>query len=272
MMKGNKIMRIYISADIEGISGITNWCETESTHPEYSKHAEQMSLEVAAACRGALKAGAREIMVKDAHEEGRNIIHKLLPKEAKLIRGWSNHPYSMVEGLDDTYDAVIMIGYHSGADSNGSPISHTMDPRKVRSMKINGQYADEFLIHSYVCHSLDVPIVAVTGDEALVLKIREFDPNIATLALQKGFGNGNISVHPDLALERIEAVVEKGIENRKNCICYKLKSFDLEITYKKHIDAYKASFYPGVTQINEFSITYRTLYYKDLMSALMFIL
>ena len=202
-------MRIYISADIEGIAGITHWCETESPHPEYNKQAEQMTLEVAAACKGALKAGATEIMVKDAHGEGRNINHRLLPKETKLIRGWSNHPYSMVEGIDDTYDAVIMIGYHSGADSNGSPISHTMNPTKVRTMKINGQYANEFLIHSYICHSLDVPVVTVTGDEALVLKIREFDPNISTLALQKGFGHENISILPDLALERFEAIVQK---------------------------------------------------------------
>ncbi len=265
-------MRIYISADIEGIAGITHWCETESDHPEYPKHAKQMSLEVAAACKGALKAGATEIIVKDAHGEGRNIIHKLLPKEAKLIRGWSNHPYSMVEGIDDTYDAVIMIGYHSGAHSNGSPISHTMNPTKVRNIIINGQEANEFLIHSYVCHSLNVPVVAVTGDESLALMIRQFDPNISTLATQKGFGDANISIHPDLALERIEAIVQKGIENKENCICHKPESFQLEITYKEHSDAYLASFYPGVTQTTEFCITYSTPYYKDLMSALMFIL
>lgn len=265
-------MRIYISADIEGISGISNWCETESTHPQYSQHADQMSREVAAACKGALKAGATEIIVKDAHEEGRNIIHKHLPKEAKLIRGWSNHPYSMVEGIDETYDAVIMIGYHCGAHSNGSPISHTMDPKKVRHMKINGQDANEFLIHTYICHALDVPVVALTGDEALVRMVREFDPSISTLATQKGFGNANISIHPDLALERIEEVVQNAIENRKNCTFKKPKSFKLEITFKKHADAYRASFYPGVEQIDEFSVVYETGYYKDLMSALMFIL
>lgn len=265
-------MRIYISADIEGIAGISSWCETHSTHPEYSKHAEQLSLEVAAACKGALKAGAREIIVKDAHEEGRNIIHKLLPKEVKLIRGWSNHPYSMVEGLDDTYDAVIMIGYHCGANSNGSPISHTMNPSKVAKMKINGQDANEFLIHTYICHSLGVPVIAVTGDEDLVLMVRDFDPSIATLAMQKGFGDATISIHPDLALERIEAMVQRAIENQKGCTYKKPKSFKLEISYKEHPDAYRASFYPGVDQVDEFSVVYETGYYKDLMSALMFIL
>lgn len=264
-------MRIYISADIEGISGITHWCETKSDHPAYQKQAEQMSLEVAAACRGALNAGAREVIVKDAHEDGNNINHKLLPKEVKLMRGWSNHPYSMVEGIDDTYDGVVMLGYHSGAHSNGSPLSHTLYPETVRNIKINGQNTNEFLIHGYVCHSLDVPVVAVTGDEALVLMVRDFDPNIATLAVQKGFGGANISIHPDLALERIEAMVQRGIENRQNCIYHKPEQFELEVTYKHHTDAYKASFYPGVRQTSEFSISYKTSSYKELMSGLMFI-
>lgn len=265
-------MRIYISADIEGISGITSWSETESKNAEYVPHAEQMSLEVAAACRGALKAGATEILVKDAHEEGRNIIHKYLPKEAKLIRGWSNHPYSMVEGIDDTYDGVIMLGYHAGAHSNGSPLSHTLNPEKVRNIKINGQDANEFLIHGYICHSLNVPVVAVTGDESLVLMVRKFDSNIATLAVQKGFGEANISIHPELSLERIEAIVQKGIQNRNNCICYQPEGFELEIIYKRHTDAYRASFYPGIKQTDEYSIIYDTFSYKELMSALMFII
>lgn len=264
-------MRIYISADIEGISGITHWCETESDNDRHRAHAEQLSLEVAAACKGALNAGATEIMVKDAHEKGTNIIHKYLPKEAKLIRGWSNHPYSMVEGIDDSYDAAIMIGYHSGAYSNGSPLSHTLEPEIVDNIKINGENVDEFLIHSYICHGLNVPVVAVTGDEGLVLKVREFDPGIATLAVQKGFGDATISIHPDLALERIEATVQKGIENRKSCVCQSLDKFELEITYKKHTDAYRASFYPGVRQKNEFSIKYDGSSYTELLSALMFI-
>ena len=264
-------MRIYISADIEGLSGITAWSETNMGDQEYSSQAKEMSLEVAAACRGALRAGATEIIVKDAHDAGRNIIHRDLPQEVKLIRGWSNHPYSMVEGIDDTYDGVIMLGYHSGAHSNGSPLAHTLNPKTVANIRINGKDANEFLIHAYVCHSLNVPVVAVTGDESLVHMVREFDPNIATLAVQKGFGWATISIHPDLALERIEAVVYQGIQNRSSCILQKSENFKLEITYKEHADAYRASFFPGVGQVSEYRVVYETGSYEELMSALMFI-
>lgn len=262
-------MRIYISADIEGIAGITTWGEANS--PKDTNYGVKMSLEVAAACRGALEAGATEIIVKDAHDTGCNIIHDYLPKEAKLIRGWSGHPYSMVEGIDDTYDAVIMLGYHAGAHSNGSPLSHTLNSETVANIKINGEDANEFLIHSYICHYLDVPVVAVTGDESLIRMVRKFDPNIATLAVQQGFGGATISIHPELALERIEKIVAKGIKNRSQCKCQKPREFEMEIQYKRHTDAYRASFYPEVEQISEYEVIYKTTSYKDLLTALMFI-
>ncbi len=264
-------MRIFISADIEGIAGITAWNETLIDDSEYKPAAKEMSLEVAAACRGAIAAGATDILVKDAHDTGRNIIHEYLPQEVKLMRGWSQHPYSMVEGIDDSYDGVIMLGYHSGAHSNGSPLAHTMNPKTIANMKINGENANEFLIHVYMCHALNVPVVALTGDEALTYMVNDFDPNITTLAMQKGFGGATISIHPDLALRRIETIVAQGIEKRRSCILRKPESFQLEITYKHHIDAYRASFYPGVKQLSEYVVVYETSSYQDLMVAMMFI-
>ena len=119
-------MKIYISADIEGITGTTNWDETEKKHPDYPEFRDQMTAEVAAACEGALAAGATEIMVKDAHDSARNIQAEKLPKGSLLWRGWSGHPYFMVDGMDSTYDAVLMIGYHSRAGSHTNPLSHSM--------------------------------------------------------------------------------------------------------------------------------------------------
>ena len=90
-------MKIYISADIEGVTGVTHWDETDLTKGEYNQFREQMTAEVVAACEGALEAGATEIWVKDAHDSARNIIAAKLPQAAKLIRGWSGHPFIMVQ-------------------------------------------------------------------------------------------------------------------------------------------------------------------------------
>ena len=79
--------KIFISADIEGVSGITSWAATEYGGKGYEKACRQMSLETAAACRGAIRAGYLPV-VKDGHEDAMNIDHDLLPQEAELISGW----------------------------------------------------------------------------------------------------------------------------------------------------------------------------------------
>src|SRR5512135_3300506 len=104
-------MKIFLSADIEGITGVTHWDETELSHEENAAAREQMTAEVAAACEGALEAGATEIWVKDSHDTGRNLIAARLPPEARLIRGWSGHPFQTLTQLDHTFQAVLLVGY-----------------------------------------------------------------------------------------------------------------------------------------------------------------
>src|SRR4029079_18577351 len=111
-------MKVYISADIEGTSGITNWEQDDKTHPTYQEFRERMTDEVVAACEGAIEAGAKEIVIKDAHGSGRNIIAARLPDCAKLIRGWSGHPFCMVQELDQSFDALLFVGYHAKAGSD----------------------------------------------------------------------------------------------------------------------------------------------------------
>ena len=102
-------MKIYISADIEGITGVAHWDEATNDKPEFSEFQKQMTAEIKAACEGAFSAGATEIYVKDAHGTARNILASELPQEVKLIRGWSEHPFSMVQELDETFDTAMMI-------------------------------------------------------------------------------------------------------------------------------------------------------------------
>ncbi len=131
-------MKIYISADIEGIIGITHWDETEKSKSDYERFSKQMTNEVKAACEGAINAGTDEIWVKDAHDTGRNIIAVDLPQTVRLVRGWSEHPYLMVQELDESFDALLMIGYHSFGGSSSNPLSHTLSSRTFNYIKLNG--------------------------------------------------------------------------------------------------------------------------------------
>ena len=132
-------MKIFISSDIEGTCGINSWCETEKGQDLYEHFRLQMSKEVAAACEGAIAAGAQDILVKDAHDSARNIDPNYLPEQARILRGWARHPFSMMAGLDESYDGVVFTGYHSAAEMNTNPLSHTMNTQN-NYVKINGDY------------------------------------------------------------------------------------------------------------------------------------
>lgn len=153
-------MKVYLSVDIEGTAGITNWDEADKAHADYSAHREQMTREALAACDGAVAAGATEIWIKDAHDTGRNILQADLPECARLIREWSGHPFCMVQELDESFDAALLVGYHSMAGDEGNPLAHTLTGRVMR-MRLDGVPASEFLLAAYATASVGVPVVFV---------------------------------------------------------------------------------------------------------------
>ena len=131
-------MRVYISADIEGVTNVTDWTETERIDgKDYEWAREQMTREVSAACLGALEAGADEIVVKDSHDSALNLIPDKLPRGVKLIRGWAASTDSMMALVDRGFDLAFMVGYHSEGYSNKNPLAHTMTHARLMATKIN---------------------------------------------------------------------------------------------------------------------------------------
>ncbi len=264
-------MRVYISADLEGVTGVSRWEETEKGGSNYEECRMQMTKEVVAACEGAIEAGANYIMVKDAHDDGKNLIASMLPRGVKLISGWSNHPYGMVEGLDDSFDAVVLIGYHSGSASNGSPLAHTLFPDIIKNIKINGEDASEFIIHAYASYMIGVPIVTVSGDGELMRSVKSFNPKIKTVAVQEGFGGAMVTIHPELAIDRIKKGVKLGLAEIQEHSFEAPEKYEMQIEFKKHSDAYKFSFYPDVEQVGEYTIRYSSNNYMNFLILLLFI-
>lgn len=265
-------MKIYISADIEGITGATHWDETDKKHSDFKDFREQMTAEVNAACEAALEAGATEIWIKDAHASGRNLIPSMLPKSVKLIRGWSGHPNSMIQEIDESFNALMMVGYHSRAGSDANPLAHTMTG-KASSIKINEKYASELLLHVYAAALVKVPLVFITGDEGICADARELIPNVVSIPVMKGVGNSTISIHPKLAVDKISEGVRLALENDLSMYLIELpSSFLVEILYKAHSQAYRASFYPGVEQTEPHRIQFKTSDYFEVIRMLSFIL
>lgn len=260
-------MKIFISADIEGVAGCTTWDETEKDKGAYQSFAKQMTREVEAACIGANEAGAEEIVIKDAHDSGRNLDHSVLPRNTKLVRSWAGGLYSMVQELDSTYSALIYIGYHSAAGTDTNPLSHTMNTM-LDKITINGRIASEFLIHSYIAAYHDVPVVFLSGDKGLCIEAEGVVPGIRTVAVKEGRGNSTINIHPELAADKIREGVREVLSGNLESLKIKLpEEFDINIRYKNHKDAYSRSFYPGATKLDENTISFHS---KDYIEVLRF--
>lgn len=264
-------MKVYISADIEGVTNVTNWDETELYHDAHEAAKAQMTREVLAACRGALAAGVTEIFVKDAHDSARNIIAEEMPDEVTLIRGWTNAPESMMAGLDETYDAVIFIGYHSGAYYDGNPLAHTMNTQN-NYIKINGKNIAEFDMNTYVAAQHGVPAVFLSGDAQLCEHAKELVPAIETVGVKYGIGNATFNMSAGKACALIEKGVEAGLKKLAECKIKEPETYEVEINFKEPVKAYRASFYPGVEQVDAKTVRYTAKSAHEMMTTRMFIL
>lgn len=264
-------MKVYISVDIEGITGVTSWDETELHHPAHKDAAQQMTREAVAACEGAIAAGADEIFVKDAHDTARNMDFNAFPEQVKLARGWTNTPESMVAGIDETFDAAVFIGYHSGAGFDGNPLSHTMN-RGNNYVKINGRQAAEFDMNAYVAAHYGVPVVFLSGDEQLCNHAKELIPEIETVGVKSGEGNMTVNMNPAKACALIKEGVQKGMAKLAACSLASPEQFELEINFKDCVKAHRGSFYPGAEKIDPNTVRFVGKDIQEMMAARMFIL
>ena len=130
-------LRVFISVDMEGISGVVNWEDVSRDGKDYPLFREIMTTETNAAIEGAVAAGAKEIVVRDSHGTARNIIPTKLDRRAKLLRDWSGGPMGMMEGIDASFDAVIFIGYHAKAGTADATLDHTQSSSRVNDVSIN---------------------------------------------------------------------------------------------------------------------------------------
>lgn len=268
-------MKIFISADIEGTTGIAHWDETTPEQPDfhhYQYFARQMTAEVNAACLGALDAGAAEVFVKDAHDSARNIDPAQLPEAVRIFRGWAKNPFVMMAGLDESFDGVLFTGYHSGSGTNSNPMSHTMNG-KNNHVLINGQMASELLINSWIAAWYKVPVFFVSGDKGLCDWVKTLNPGIRTVAVNEGVGNGVISMHPHAAVRQIRETVTAALKQDPAQLLLKLPdSFDVEISFKEHFRAYQGSFYPGAHQTGNRTVAFSAGDYLDVLRFLFYVL
>jgi D-amino peptidase len=178
----------------------------------------------------------------------------------------------MVEGLDSSFDALLMIGYHSHAGSNANPLAHTMTGGIIH-IKINQRYASEFVMAAYTAGLAGVPVVFVSGDAGLCEDAAALIPALTSVAVKRGIGSSTVNLHPQRAIEQIRAGVERALKgDLTRCRVPLPARFDVEIRYKDHFKAYASSFFPGARLADPYTVQFTSDDYFEVLRLFAFVL
>ncbi|KMS92958.1 MULTISPECIES: M55 family metallopeptidase [Streptomyces] len=175
-------MRIYISVDMEGITGLVDADDVQPGGRDYERGRAMMAEDVNAAVRGALAAGAADILVNDAHGPMRNLLPEALHPAVRLVRGRPKQ-LGMLEGLTGEYDAALCVGYHSRAGALGV-LSHSFMGHEIEDMWLDGRPVGEIGLAHATAAALGVPVVALTGDDAACAEMTEWDASVVTVPVK----------------------------------------------------------------------------------------
>ncbi|WP_274629062.1 M55 family metallopeptidase [Arvimicrobium flavum] len=264
-------MKVFISADIEGTAGIAHWDEAERTHPDWAEFRALMTSEVVAACEGARAAGATEVVIKDAHDSGRNLILDRLPDYARIVRGWSGHPDAMMFGLDEGFAAAIYTGYHSKAGSEANPLAHTSNMR-ISRLLLNGEVASEFTVNALCAAGYGVPSVFVAGDDGICAEARAMVPGLAAVETLDGKGRASTSISPAWSRRLIREGVAAALSGDfAQALPAEADHYEVVIEFNNPTDAYRAGWYPGARAHGPRAVAFEHKEFAEILRALVFL-
>jgi len=176
-------MKIFLSSDMEGTAGVVDWSQCLGPGPEYQYYRRLLQDEVNAAIDGALSAGATQFLVNDSHSTMANLRPDELLGNARYLSG-RHKPMYMMQGLDDSYDAVFFVSYHGSMASEASTLSHTYNPKAIARVLLNGLEVGESGINALVALGHGVPVVLVTGDDTTAEEASRVSPGIHTAVVK----------------------------------------------------------------------------------------
>lgn len=271
MVAADESLKVFISIDMEGVTGVANWEDVSRDGKDYDLFRKIMTLEANAAVEGAAAAGATEIWVRDSHGSARNILPELLDRRAVLVRDWSGGPKSMMEGIDETFDAAVFVGYHAKAGTPDSLLEHTSSG-SVTDFSINGISMPEAGYNALIAGTYNVPVVFAAGDRTLCDQITTLLGEVETVPVKEGIGAAAVSLHPEVTRDRIRAGVEKALHRLDEFEPYRLEApYTLVVKLKSEETVNQGSHYPGVKRTGEWELSYSSDDFLEIMLAFSYV-
>jgi len=208
-------MKLFLSTDFEGTSGIVAWEQIIEGNAEYEQGRLLLTNEVNAVIAGALEAGVTEFVVNDSHHYMRNLHPQDLLGRATLITG-RHKPLYMMEGLDASFDGVCFVSYHGSIGAERAVLSHTYNPGAIWEVRINGDVVGESAINTLVASHYGVPIIFISGDEVTIQEARYFAPDAEKVVVKRSLGRfAAAHIHPSVACELLRKGAFHAVSNLK---------------------------------------------------------
>ncbi len=253
-----KKMKIYISADMEGVTGVVTGEQLTPTGFEYQRFREFMTAEVNAAIEAAFAAWATEIVVSDSHGNGQNLLIEKLPKNIMLVRACPR-PLAMMEGIDETFAGAIFIGYHSSTTNPAGVRAHTMSSANLADVKLNGVSVPEAGINAAIAGHFGVPVIMISGDDAAVKEATDLLGNIEGAVVKWNYGfHSAKTMMPEAANDLIREKVKRAIGRIGEFKPYRVDTpVRLDVRFKNYRPAEVLSYLSIIERLDSHTIRFQ---------------
>lgn len=257
-----KGIKVFISVDMEGVAGVVSGRECSSSGPDYEYFRRLMSEEASAAVQGALDAGAVEVVVRDGHGAKTNIVPGLVHRKARLLRGVTSRPENMMLGIDESFDAVVFIGYHAKAGTEGGVLAHTSSGNVI-DLSINGESLPEAGYNALIAGLHEVPVAFLAGDDWICRQAEDLFEGVAVYETKQGMAPAALCLHPEDVRRGIRRDVAAALRDLSRYSPYKLQPpYTMVLKVKK-----ERALYPGAEKTGEGEFTFTDPDFLKVMDA-----
>ena len=251
-------LKVYISVDMEGTVGTVTGDQLGPSGFEYGRFREFMTNEALAAVQAAKEAGATEILVSDSHGNGENLLIEKFPADVKIIRSWPRR-LGMMAGIDETFDAVLLIGYHASTDNPEGVRAHTFSSARLTHVALNGTPVTEGAFNAAIAGHFGVPVVMVSGDDAAVAEVQSVVGDIEGAIVKEHLGfHSAKTLTPKAAYALIAQKVKAALGRLNDFKPYMVQTpVTFDVSFKHYRPVEVLAYLPIVERTGSHSIRFR---------------
>lgn len=255
----NKIRKVYISVDMEGMEGVVSKAQTLRGKGDYELARKRLTLDVNEAIKAAVDAGVEEILVCEGHADMENLLLDELHPAADLISG-AMRPSLQMQNINEEFDAVVLFGHSGGGMTIGGVLDHTFNGRRIYGLRINGIVMNtEAVFNAMVAGYYGVPLVAIIGDSAVVEEVKIHIPSCEGIIVKQGISRLSArSLNPLRARELIYKGVLRALQKTDSIEVFKItEPMTMEIDFISSQGADVAELVPGVRRLSPRTVSYK---------------